>query len=67
MDKFLKKVQIPKTDARINRKYEYACKEIRIVTWKPSSILPPKKPQAFTGEFHQNFKEELTPTLHELF
>ena len=68
MDKFLEKYNIPKLNQEeienINR--PITCTGIETVI----KNLPTNKspaPDGFTDEFHQNFREELTPSLLKLF
>ena len=68
MDKFLEKYNIPKLNQEeienINR--PITCTGIETVI----KNLPTNKspaPDGFTGEFHQNFREELTRILFKLF
>ena len=68
MDKFLEKYNVPKQNQEeIENLYRpITSTEIETVIRN----LPANKspgPEAFTAEFYQKFREELTPFLHKLF
>ena len=68
MDKFLEKYNFPNLNQEEieNLKRPITSTEIKtIIKNLPTNKSP--GPDGFTGEFHQNFREELTPSLLKLF
>ena len=68
MDNFLEKYNLPKINAeeaeRLNRPI-MADKIEAVIKKLPTHESP--RPDGFTVEFYNAFKEELTPILHRLF
>ena len=68
MNKFLETYNLPKLNQNDSETLsrQITTKEIEAVTKKlPQNKTP--KPDGFTGEFYQTFKEEKTPILLKLF
>ena len=66
MEKFLEKYNFPKLNQEeienLNSNHKHGNQNCN----KTSSSKEIPEPDGFTGEFHQKFREELTPILHKL-